>query len=1086
MLLNVRPAIRNALLLLPALFIQQVATGAVAVRTIAEAHRVTLSGQTEVVRLRGVVTAFSGWKNSYFLQDSTGAISVDRQEDAAVKVGDEVEVAGNLQAGFFANVLSSQTTNVVGRGVLPRAHEASYRELLTGELDSTLVQVTGTVRALRVGSIWGKQRDFLDVQMGEEAITVYLPIETSSDWGSLVDSQVRIRGVCGTIFNSRRQLVGVRLFVGAREQIEVLNQGPALAAIPVSRIDSLFTYHGPALDHRVHLRGTVTYQASGREVFLQEGEAAIRVLTPAPQLLTPGTQVEAWGFVNRGAYSLDLENAMLQATGTGPPPVPVHIHSSDVIKVDNGFLEAPYDGRLVQLQAKIVDRLPNVGSLLWTLEADGVRFAAQVAEAPRDWAVAFESGADVRVTGICVAELEQSKNLKSFHMLLRSPADMVVVHEPYWNQSFLLLLGTYLSILLGSVLIYLLQRWQFTGPVLHGARENSVRLTENCLRVSKILAILTMAVGFAIFAVSFNRGNETQTNGVYSGLAFYAAGTAVWLSGRTSRIARLTKLMCTWLVIVTGGWALVVGIARGNVFSSGWGITNNEEMPLSNAVSLVLVGLAILWTRASKRWADAGQVLAVMVAFTTLLKLVSALYGAGTGNGMALHLIMSTPSAIGFLSLSVALLLASAQTGLMKTVCSPRLGGLVLRRLIPVAVVVPIILGWIRLELQLRGLIDTRFGLTLFALSNALCFCFLIWASAAILNRLDAEKSKAEEGLREREQKLELVFETGSLGDWVWNIEDNRVAAHSSVWRLYGAPERRGSESIDWFSERQHPDDRERVTEELKKAQLNRQPLGIEFRVIWPDQSVHWVYCRAVPVMDEHGKLRQMTGIDLDITRQKMAEHSLKHSLDEKRALLQEVHHRVKNNLCIISSLLSMQAEQLENRDAVAKLHDSRERVMSMAMIHEQLYQHDDMSSINLADYVQELAGQLFSTYASNPNVTYRLEAQPAKLSIEQSIPCGLILNELITNALKYAYPEGSGEILIRVGAEQDQVWFTVADDGVGLPGDFDWKESKSLGMQIIHALTDQLDGDLEIRNGKRGAAFTVRFARLDAGMVAA
>ncbi len=122
------------------------------------------------------------------------------------------------------------------------------------------------------------------------------------------------------------------------------------------------------------------------------------------------------------------------------------------------------------------------------------------------------------------------------------------------------------------------------------------------------------------------------------------------------------------------------------------------------------------------------------------------------GNGMAPHLIMSTPSAIAFLALSLAMLLASAQTGLMKTVSSAQLGGLVLRRSDSGAVILPIVLGWIRLHLALLGLIDTRFGVTLFALSNALCFCFLIWASAAILNRLDAQKSKAEEGLREREQ----------------------------------------------------------------------------------------------------------------------------------------------------------------------------------------------------------------------------------------------------------------------------------------------------------------------------------------------
>ncbi len=215
----------------------------------------------------------------------------------------------------------------------------------------------------------------------------------------------------------------------------------------------------------------------------------------------------------------------------------------------------------------------------------------------------------------------------------------------------------------------------------------------------------------------------------------------------------------------------------------------------------------------------------------------------------------------------------------------------------------------------------------------------------------------------------------------------------------------------------------------------------------------------------------------VDITERKMSETAMKRSLAEKQALLQEVHHRVKNNLTVISSLLALQASTIENLDAVKKLHDSERRVRSMAMIHEQLYQHDDMSSINLAEYVRDLAAHLFSSFSPEASITYRLEAKATHLTIGQAIPCGLILNELLTNALKYAYPDGNGEIVIRIGTEGNQICMTVADQGVGLPAGFGTGKSESLGMKIIEGLTGQLDGHLEI--GKPpGASFTVRFPK--------
>lgn len=227
------------------------------------------------------------------------------------------------------------------------------------------------------------------------------------------------------------------------------------------------------------------------------------------------------------------------------------------------------------------------------------------------------------------------------------------------------------------------------------------------------------------------------------------------------------------------------------------------------------------------------------------------------------------------------------------------------------------------------------------------------------------------------------------------------------------------------------------------------------------------------PITSAEGKF--VLASIINITDRKQSEDNLRRSLKEKLALLQEVHHRVKNNLQIISSLLAMQASVLVDTETVAKLADSQRRVMSMAMIHDHLYRHDDMSSIDLAEYVRDLTAHLFSSYTQSALITYRLELMATRLTIEQSVPCGLILNELLTNAIKYAYPEGEGEIQVCLAVKGDLVSMTVSDYGVGLPADFDWKAAKSLGMTLVHELTNQLDGELQIGDPP-GTSFTVRF----------
>ncbi len=211
-----------------------------------------------------------------------------------------------------------------------------------------------------------------------------------------------------------------------------------------------------------------------------------------------------------------------------------------------------------------------------------------------------------------------------------------------------------------------------------------------------------------------------------------------------------------------------------------------------------------------------------------------------------------------------------------------------------------------------------------------------------------------------------------------------------------------------------------------------------------------------------------------------MWKRRLERSILEKQTLLQEVHHRVKNNLQIISSLLSMQASLIEDKAALAKLRDSERRVKSMAMIHEHLYRQKDMSSIDLAEYLGDMTAELSSS-VGNTGIGFRLDASPVAIPIDQAIPCGLLLNELLTNALKYAYPSGTGEVLVKLSSEDHSIAITVADSGVGLPADFDCNSTQSLGMTIIQALTQQLEGELEI-SSVSGASFTIRFPKVTGG----
>ena len=213
-------------------------------------------------------------------------------------------------------------------------------------------------------------------------------------------------------------------------------------------------------------------------------------------------------------------------------------------------------------------------------------------------------------------------------------------------------------------------------------------------------------------------------------------------------------------------------------------------------------------------------------------------------------------------------------------------------------------------------------------------------------------------------------------------------------------------------------------------------------------------------------------------TRRSSSESRAERALADKEALLSEVHHRVKNNLQVTSSLLNLQSRNIDNEEALRLLKTSRDRIKSMALVHETLYQSKNFAEIEFGVYVRKLIANLFSSFGvSSDDIDLKLHLDHASLDLDEAVPCGLIINELVTNSLKHAFAsENDREIRVDFRLEHDnQVTLVVSDNGCGYPKEFDFRHSQSLGMKLVQTLTDQLGGAIKLDNNG-GAACEIAF----------
>jgi PAS domain S-box-containing protein len=248
--------------------------------------------------------------------------------------------------------------------------------------------------------------------------------------------------------------------------------------------------------------------------------------------------------------------------------------------------------------------------------------------------------------------------------------------------------------------------------------------------------------------------------------------------------------------------------------------------------------------------------------------------------------------------------------------------------------------------------------------------------------------------------------------------------------------------------------------------------------VIPPTGKSGWLGGYCGPLRNAKGNVIGAIGVINDITERRKDNDALHSAIIEKEVLLREIHHRVKNNLQVMSSLISLQADTVDDENVQQMFLEMHTRLQTMAIIHEELYQAKNLSRVNLAEYIGKLATSLSQSFLLNPKVGLEVDVEEVFLGIDTAIPCGLIVNELVTNAFKYAFPDNQpGEVLIRLRSNAEGVYaLTVKDNGVGLPSGLDIYRTETLGMQLITILAAQLGSKLDIELSE-GTCFRVQFS---------
>ena len=344
------------------------------------------------------------------------------------------------------------------------------------------------------------------------------------------------------------------------------------------------------------------------------------------------------------------------------------------------------------------------------------------------------------------------------------------------------------------------------------------------------------------------------------------------------------------------------------------------------------------------------------------------------------------------------------------------------------------------------------------------------------------EKIKAEKELEEQFLRMKAIFDSSSNTFLLTLTLDAKISTFNTHCRAYFSTILRDKikkgKSFHKYFEKVVDDSKLRlfpsIIKEIKKGRSKQFELDIEANGIH-----HWLEIFINPIFNTEGKVSEISIVAHDISEKKTASIKIISSLKEKEILLKEIHHRVKNNLQVISSILNLQSSYVNDEKTLAILQESRNRVRTMAIIHENLYRTENFSSITFSEYIDNLTSNLISSYRINTEVVLKKELEDVQIVLDQAIPCGLILNEIITNSLKYAWDvTEKGTIFISLKEINEVVFIEISDDGIGLPFDFKNPTTDTLGLQLVSTLIDQLDGEINV-DTQNGTKYLINFDKI-------
>jgi signal transduction histidine kinase len=386
------------------------------------------------IKLRGVVTFFNENLYSRFIQDETAGIYLQYSTNTPtplLEAGQLVEVDGVSSPGEYAPIIMPSRINILGKSDLPAPKRATYERLASGQEDSQFVEIAGIVRSVQF--LEASRFYLVELATGGGRLSVYvreLPVKLTDE---LLDSTVRVRGVCSTQFNHQRQLFAIRLMVPRPEDLVIEEAAPANPfAVSARPISSLLQFTPQeSFGHRVKVSGTVIYFDPGRELFLQDGDEGIGVQTSSREPVQLGDRVEALGFVGQGQYTPVLQDAIYRRVTNGQPVEPFMLTHDEALK-------GKHDCQLIRISARVLDRAVHGNERYLILQDENFIFQANLRRHDaEDVFAGLQNGSRVAVTGVCrinpgVWQAGEDWRARSFQVDMRSVADVTVLAAPSW------------------------------------------------------------------------------------------------------------------------------------------------------------------------------------------------------------------------------------------------------------------------------------------------------------------------------------------------------------------------------------------------------------------------------------------------------------------------------------------------------------------------------------------------------------------------------------------------------------------------------------------------------------------------------